>query len=184
MAVAPAGLALVQDFLNTAGGPAGDRLADGAGARDWWREASAEWGPDAEGDRQDLDDQDAAQLRRLREEIKEALYARAAGEASGREKPLGRATVQLEIGPDGLVQAASRGSGAAVVRSAIALEMLRAQLVDDWRRLKVCQDQACRVAFYDRSRNHSGVWHDTLICGNAANLRASRARRRVSPAKS
>jgi predicted RNA-binding Zn ribbon-like protein len=35
------------------------------------------------------------------------------------------------------------------------------------------------VAFFDRSRNNSGVWHDVAACGNAINLRASRARRRA-----
>jgi len=37
----------------------------------------------------------------------------------------------------------------------------------------------CRVAFYDRSRNASGVWHSVRICGNAINLRAHRERRRA-----
>ncbi|MGV9881539.1 CGNR zinc finger domain-containing protein [Streptomyces sp. NPDC003006] len=46
------------------------------------------------------------------------------------------------------------------------------------RRLKTCRNPLCRVAFYDRSRNNSGVWHDVKTCGNAANLRAYRARRR------
>ena len=34
-------------------------------------------------------------------------------------------------------------------------------------------------AFYDRSRNNGRVWHDVHTCGNVANLRASRARRRA-----
>jgi len=36
------------------------------------------------------------------------------------------------------------------------------------------------VAFFDRSRNNSGVWHDVKFCGNAANLRAFRARQRAA----
>jgi predicted RNA-binding Zn ribbon-like protein len=38
----------------------------------------------------------------------------------------------------------------------------------------------CPCAFYDRSRNNSRVWHDVRTCGNVANLRASRARRRAA----
>jgi predicted RNA-binding Zn ribbon-like protein len=46
--------------------------------------------------------------------------------------------------------------------------------------LKVCRNPRCRVAFYDRSRNNSGVWHDVRTCGNAANLRAHRERQRAN----
>ena len=33
-------------------------------------------------------------------------------------------------------------------------------------RLKVCRNDACRWAFYDTSRNRSGVWCTMAICGN------------------
>ncbi|MGY3230346.1 putative RNA-binding Zn ribbon-like protein [Luteibacter sp. HA06] len=35
-----------------------------------------------------------------------------------------------------------------------------------------------RRAFQNRSKNASAVWHDVRVCGNAINLRASRARHR------
>jgi predicted RNA-binding Zn ribbon-like protein len=47
-------------------------------------------------------------------------------------------------------------------------------------RLKTCRNPRCRVAFYDRSRNASGVWHSVRVCGNAINLRAHRERRRAA----
>jgi predicted RNA-binding Zn ribbon-like protein len=50
----------------------------------------------------------------------------------------------------------------------------------DNRRLKICRNPRCRVAFFDRSRNNSGVWRDVRTCGNAANLRAYRARQRAA----
>jgi len=59
-------------------------------------------------------------------------------------------------------------------------ETLLAQRADTWRRLKLCRNAVCNSAFYDRSKNNSGVWHDVKMCGNAANLRASRARRRAA----
>jgi predicted RNA-binding Zn ribbon-like protein len=58
-------------------------------------------------------------------------------------------------------------------------EIFRAQATGAWRRLKVCRNVACSGAFYDLSRNNSRVWHDVHRCGNIANLRASRARRRA-----
>ncbi|WP_438485428.1 CGNR zinc finger domain-containing protein [Streptomyces sp. S186] len=49
--------------------------------------------------------------------------------------------------------------------------------------LVVGAELRCRVAFYDRPRNISGVWHDVCSCGNAAtNLRVYRARQRVQRA--
>jgi len=36
----------------------------------------------------------------------------------------------------------------------------------------------CSVIFYDSSKNQARVWHNTAVCGNLINLRASRARRR------
>ncbi|HET9111640.1 MAG TPA: CGNR zinc finger domain-containing protein [Ktedonobacterales bacterium] len=57
-----------------------------------------------------------------------------------------------------------------------------AQADGTWRRLKICAHDACGVAFYDRSKNHSGVWCAMERCGNRVNARASRARRRNTSA--
>jgi predicted RNA-binding Zn ribbon-like protein len=70
------------------------------------------------------------------------------------------------------------GSGASWLSAAIAIEAAGAHADDSFRRLKLCRGPLCRVAFYDRSKNNSRVWHDTATCGNQANVRAHRARRR------
>jgi predicted RNA-binding Zn ribbon-like protein len=67
------------------------------------------------------------------------------------------------------------GHGAGWVTSA---ESHHAQESHTWPRLKICRNELCGCAFYDRSRNNSGVWHDVRECGSAINLRASRARRK------
>jgi predicted RNA-binding Zn ribbon-like protein len=72
------------------------------------------------------------------------------------------------------------GSGASWVASAIAIEAANAHAHDSFRRLKFCHAPLCRVAFYDRSKNNSRVWHDTATCGNQANARAHRARQRAT----
>ena len=64
---------------------------------------------------------------------------------------------------------------------AAALCYLRSPLADTRRRRKICRDPRCGVAFYDRSRNNNGVWHDLKTCGNAANLRSCRARSEPIP---
>lgn len=53
-----------------------------------------------------------------------------------------------------------------------------AQADGSWSQLKVCANEACGAAFYDTSKNHSGVWCAMGRCGNRVNARASRARRR------
>ena len=47
-----------------------------------------------------------------------------------------------------------------------------------WPRLKTCAYRPCGACFYDSSPNRARVWHDTKMCGNIINLRASRARKR------
>jgi predicted RNA-binding Zn ribbon-like protein len=48
-----------------------------------------------------------------------------------------------------------------------------------WDRLKVCREPRCRAAFYDGSRNGSGVWCSMSACGAAAKQRAFVERRRA-----
>ena len=46
-----------------------------------------------------------------------------------------------------------------------------------WERVKACRDEGCEWAFYDRSRNRSGVWCDMAVCGNRTKVRAYRERK-------
>ena len=45
-----------------------------------------------------------------------------------------------------------------------------------WERLKACPADACHMAFYDFSRNHSRTWCTMSVCGNRAKARSYRAR--------
>lgn len=47
-----------------------------------------------------------------------------------------------------------------------------------WPRLKVCQNPACRWAFYDQSRNHSHRWCSMTACGSREKSRRYRERQR------
>jgi predicted RNA-binding Zn ribbon-like protein len=88
------------------------------------------------------------------------------------------ASVFARVGPDGRALLEPRGDGIRRVSAVVVIEIFTAQLVDTWRRLKICRNDRCAVSFYDRSRNNSAVWHDSRACGNAVYLRASRARKR------
>jgi predicted RNA-binding Zn ribbon-like protein len=47
----------------------------------------------------------------------------------------------------------------------------------NWSNLKACRAESCRWAFYDRSRNHSGVWCSMEECGSREKVRAYRRRK-------
>ncbi|MCU1686162.1 MAG: hypothetical protein JWQ81_6901 [Amycolatopsis sp.] len=179
---APGGVALVQELLNTtsAGKPRKpDLLADLDSARGWldrtlddWSAATGRPAPPIE-----LDDVGREQLL----DVREQLHALAGHPVGGERAPsFDSAGARLVIGSDGLVRVEPGGTGWRRVVSLILIEVLDAQQTDQWRRLKTCHNPRCGVTFYDRSRNNSGVWHDFRVCGNAANVRAHRARGRTS----
>jgi predicted RNA-binding Zn ribbon-like protein len=175
LAPAPGGLGLVQDFLNTVGigeyGP--DLLSDRALAGDWAAGAVRTWSALRGLDVQPpaLSDADVSKLRALRETIAKLV----AGEAP---TGAGAVSASLALSETGDVRLEPAGSGWRWLASALWGEILLGQRDGTWRRIKRCHNPDCASTFYDRSKNNSGVWHDVKTCGNAANLRASRARRR------
>jgi predicted RNA-binding Zn ribbon-like protein len=177
---APGGLGLVQDFLNTIGighyGP--DLLSDVALARDWLESATDMWSEvrGAEVQPPELDDADLTKLRALRATIANMVGGESSdGRAIGSVRPV---SASFALSESGDLRLEPAGSGWRWLASALLGEILLSQQADTWRRLKSCHNHQCGSTFYDRSKNNSGVWCDVKTCGNAANLRASRARRR------
>ena len=93
------------------------------------------------------------------------------------------ARVRLVLGSDGGLSLEPGGHGFSQFAAEICTQVFLAQQAGTWKRLKLCHNPPCASAFYDRSKNNSGVWHDVRMCGNAVNLRASRARRREATAQ-
>jgi predicted RNA-binding Zn ribbon-like protein len=176
---APGGLELVQDFLNTRAiaQHGADLVADAAHADAWVTRAvqawSAERGTDAHPPT--LTDDDARKVRALRQTLAGLL----AGEPTG-GSVIGSSAAAFAISDTGEVRLEPTGRGWHWLSSALWSEVLLSQQTGTWQRLKLCRNPECAVAFYDRSKNNSGVWHNVKTCGNAANLRASRARRRAA----
>lgn len=54
---------------------------------------------------------------------------------------------------------------------------LSATVEGTWSRLKACRSDACLWAFYDSSKNRSGVWCEMAVCGSRAKARTYRRRR-------
>lgn len=166
---------MVQDLLNTAGVPAtasGDLLDDGLASHGWLDTALCTW---AEQTGQAAPEITVAgsELRALR-----ALRGRVRGWLTGSGDQAAHPLDAAVAWSDGGLTYRPRGSGAAGVASLVQLETLLAVQTGTLARLKLCQNPACGAAFYDLSRNGTRVWHDMKTCGNAINLRASRARRR------
>lgn len=195
--LAPGGLALVHDFLNTisAGRPRQvDLLSDPALATEWIQGALAAWreqwglspGPDAQ--IEELKPRDLTMLRRLREHFIQSMRSghdgdpQHGGSTAEEVSAIEQLGVALEAGIllDGTVYFWPAGSGRKRLLGPLLLEVRRAQDAGTWPRLKSCKNDRCRGVFYDRSRNNSGVWHDARTCGNVANLRASRERSRAA----
>jgi len=177
LAAAPPGLRLVQDLLNTrdVGGKVPDLLASPDLARDWLIAELARHSAETSSgvDRFDPTEADLDDLRALRRDVTAVLHGE---DAATRERTV---SASLVIMPGGPVRLEPAGTGPEHLSSAVWGEVFLAQQNDTWRRLKLCRNAPCSSAFYDRSKNNSGVWHDVKVCGNAVNLRASRARRRA-----
>jgi predicted RNA-binding Zn ribbon-like protein len=180
LATAPGGLGLIQDFLNTVriqeAGP--DLLADTPLARDWSTGALQTWsalrGVGAEPP--SLSEADLSKLRALRGTIAQ-LVREEAGDGHGTAS-MAPISASFALSDNGEVRLEPAGSGWRWLASALWGEILLSQQDGTWRRIKQCHGHTCGSTFYDRSKNNSGVWCNVKTCGNIANLRASRARRR------
>jgi predicted RNA-binding Zn ribbon-like protein len=174
--MAPGGAAFVQDFLNTkaiASYP--DLLADTELAQKWATSAVQSWARSRDSDLHPpaLSTADIEKLRILRATIASLI---AGDTAAGDDR--GAVSASFGLSDTGEVRLEPAGKGWRWLASALWGEILLSQQTGTWRRLKQCHNPDCRSTFYDRSKNNSGVWHNVKVCGNAANLRASRARRR------
>jgi predicted RNA-binding Zn ribbon-like protein len=126
-------------------------------------------------------DQEVADARAVREAIRELLLenngvdgdsaaASKTLETAGREAHL---TVRFENGRPLL---APDGDGARAAIGRIVATVAELAPTDEWKRLKGCRDENCRVAFYDKSRNRSRAWCSMEVCGNREKARSFRER--------
>jgi predicted RNA-binding Zn ribbon-like protein len=91
-------------------------------------------------------------------------------EEAGRKAHLG---VRFENGRPVL---APEGDGAGAAIGRLVATVAELAPTDEWKRLKTCRDEHCRVAFYDKSRNRSRAWCSMEVCGNREKARSFRKR--------
>jgi predicted RNA-binding Zn ribbon-like protein len=175
LAPAPTGLRLVQDLVNTVGYATfdiPDLLADHGSATAWLKGALEGWS-ERTGIRPAsirLRASELEPLRRSRDRLRHWLAT------DGPEFPA--RTVKLTITETAYLP---EGDGADALLDLVYAELVIARHTGTLKRLKTCANPGCGAAFYDGSVNASRRWHDVKTCGNAANLRASRNRRRTAP---
>jgi predicted RNA-binding Zn ribbon-like protein len=183
VAPAPGSLQRVQSFLNTRGTglPAEpDLLVSAASANRWLR--TLQWpGTPRLPAMPRLTADDLTPLRELRGALQAQLEAGRDAPQTAPQPDLAHYLEQLRWTmtlKEGQLALSAEGPGWRQVAGTLLSDILAAQQHELWPRLKACRNPLCSVVFYDNSKNQARVWHNTSVCGNLINLRASRARRR------
>ncbi len=114
----------------------------------------------------------------MRESIRRLLESGDGDLGPLREVAAGRAA-RLLVGERGMLALAPPGhDNMTDALFQLLLTVRAAQEDGTWSRLRVCANDDCRWAFYDRSKNRQGHWCDMAVCGNRLKNRELRARRR------
>ncbi len=175
-APSPDAVMLVQRFVNTLDYPAGpDQLAGPAETTRWL----ASEGVSAP----DVSDRDVGRLVGIRETLRDMLEAHAGENVDPAvsvrlQRLLGSTPLRASFSERGATLAPSpHGVDGFLARLAAAI--LEATLTGTWERLKVCRNDTCRFAYYDRSKNGRRAWCTMRVCGSREKARTYRERRKV-----
>ncbi|HUA47637.1 MAG TPA: CGNR zinc finger domain-containing protein [Solirubrobacteraceae bacterium] len=178
---APMPLLVVQAFVNTLDLEDGtDLLGDPRTARDWLVDArllDPAARPSASG--LELAREMRESLRRLLRRDGHAVGGIDDVELTPLRKVAATRRARLTVGEGGAIElenARNQDLGDALFQ--LLLIVHGAQEDGTWERLKVCANDECQWAFFDRSRNQQGNWCDMAVCGNRLKNRQLRARRR------
>ncbi len=175
-------LDLVIDFVNTLDIDADtDALSSADGLAAWLAQAQL------------LDPETAAptELERrqalgVREALRALMLANNGAESDvgvGRELELAARRGQLGVrfSDSGGVTLAPGAAGFDGAIARLLVPVAAAMGDGSWQRAKACRAGNCHWAFYDRSRNRSGVWCEMAVCGNRTKVRAYRQRSTREP---
>jgi predicted RNA-binding Zn ribbon-like protein len=179
---APGRLRLVQRFVNTKDLEDGPELLPDPPALGAWLRDAGLLAADVE-----VEEEDHRRAIALREAIRSLVAAH----AGARSDPAAPAVVNRAAGRAGLqpvladpfsarLEPTAGGVDAALGRIVAAIH---ASIADGtWPRLKACERDNCRWAFYDRSKNRSSHWCSMSGCGAREKSRRAYRRRRARAA--
>lgn len=172
---APGDLELVRGFANTLDVEVGtDELSDEDRFSAWLRKCGLDAGSRIDSKDLDLARRTRDALRALLEENSGAEPDASAYETLSEAGERAGFTLRFGGGPEvTLVPSAGGVPGAlGVVLSAVS----DAVAGGTFERLKICRNEECAWAFYDRAKNRSGKWCDMSVCGNRVKARNYRRR--------
>jgi predicted RNA-binding Zn ribbon-like protein len=173
-------LDLVRDYVNTLDFETGiDRISSPDELAMWFSEQGLV------DDLVEPTDQEHADAVAVREAIRDLLLANngVAVDADAASKTLEAAGRKAHLGvrfENGRPLLAPEGDGAQAALGRVVATVAELAPTDEWKRLKTCRDEHCRVAFYDKSRNRSRAWCSMEVCGNREKARSFRARHATS----
>jgi predicted RNA-binding Zn ribbon-like protein len=174
---APGELELVRRFVNTRDIEEGsDELDCPDALLSWFAGMDLLNEDEAFADKQDLE-----RALALREGIRSLLLANHGEEVepahlSELNRAAGSVCLTVRFDDEGSPTLEPESSGVSAALGRILAAVVRATDEGIWGRLKVCTNDACQWAFYDRSKNRSGKWCTMEVCGNRLKARTFRQR--------
>lgn len=164
----PSSISPILDFLNSVDlrtyGPSRglldrDQLAEPAGAKRWLEAQGIATPAGAVST-------EIAKLREIRERLRATLAAEGDLSLNG--------SLVLTIDRESVATVGPGRDGR--VSDAIVARLIRVALSPEYQRLRVCDAEDCRRAFYDTSRNGRSRWCSMKTCGNRMKTRSYRQR--------
>jgi predicted RNA-binding Zn ribbon-like protein len=168
-------LGLVQDFVNTVDLQDGPEELTDPNTLKAWLVAQGLMGSSQEVDASDLKHAIA-----LREAIRGVIGANSGFpvypvDIATLNGAAGASGLRMRFGADGRARLEPEATGPVGAMGRIVATLYSAMGDEGWTRLKLCDRQACRWAFYDRSKNHSSRWCKMASCGNREKARRFRS---------
>ena len=169
--VIPPAVVLIREFVNTVEWQVDvDRWVSPSALADWLS-ANTTW------ERVDLDFNDLALARRVREGLRSILLMHAGHdplEATIEDLNDALRLIPLRMSFGATASFGLASAGGAVVAQPLAdvlAAVSTARTDGSWFRLKACSRDSCRWAYWDNSRNRSGRWCSMTGCGNYIKMR-------------
>ncbi|MEA2453615.1 MAG: hypothetical protein QOG04_2325 [Actinomycetota bacterium] len=175
---APGRLAIVQDFLNTYDLEDNEDALSTPEKLDSWLCKHSLCVPG------ELSPEDVSWTGSVREALRDVLEAHhgtpSRVPATGvLEKAAEAGHLVTRFTPDGGSSLEAASPGLAGALGEILGIVYTAMADGTWYRLKVCQNDVCRWAFYDRSKNRSSSWCSMSVCGNREKAAVYRKRHTI-----
>ncbi len=178
VATMPARADRIIGFLNTRDIDQGqDVLKAPAGFDAWLRQERAFTGPSPS-------EEETEAARVLREGFRDVVAWHGQGDAPPAQEldrlnaSLVQYPVPFVVSPDGFLDQPQPARTVADALGALVADVALCQASPAWARVKVCQNPACRWAYYDGSHSATQKWCSMAACGNRMKARRHRARRR------